>query len=361
MAYVTVILPNGKLIECSDGTDVWCHEGGAGYLSPLALASDPEQPRKHMDKAELAELRASVMEVGVREPLTITPIAACPWITAKPPRPTQQWWIVSGHRRNDASLEFEHQAVPVRVMIYETAADHYLDRSILNKDRASLTPLEEGYEAVQLREAGVTLEKIAKSFGCSVQSLNNKIHLTQLDDDIRALLNPSLAKRDRLPSVVGYALGAITAPSVEEIKKFLADHPEADFGRNYDGMSEMERRFIMQGLFWTVVNKQGLSTQRALTLIKNYSVTFGSTSARVKGQRARVRPDKQADILGNLLKVMEDSVVLDWSAAEWRQILATMPREDVRGLLNRVRSSRGLWDEIEKQLARKLEPEQVAA
>jgi hypothetical protein len=61
---------------------------------------------------------------------------------------------VSGHRRQKCALDAGIGAVPVKVVIFQSEKEYRMEMSLLNKGQDDLTPLEEGYEIVRLRDLG---------------------------------------------------------------------------------------------------------------------------------------------------------------------------------------------------------------
>src|SRR3989344_5990876 len=363
----TVTLPDGKVVSVSNSPETWwTTDNGSGYVDPRLIAPDPRQPREHMDTVELAELTQSVGERGVRDPPTVTPLKLAPWAEVAPEHKALPFIIVSGHRRRMASLDAKLEAVPIRVVIYKNKEDYLLDASILNTNRARLTPLEQGREIVRLRDNGVTLEKIQKSLGCSGTHIYNRINLTRLHPAIQDLFKPTLTEKKRLSVTTAGELGSVGSPSVEELEElnvlFLIEIkaarepglvPKKDF--TFDSVESEEaraelRRFELQKIFLAVIRHRHLDAARAKELIIEHKLQLDTAQENPGKKTRRFEPHKRKEILTNLTREVSGSTVIDWTPNEFRRIFENATDEEVERFRVMFHRAAGTLVDIEELL-----------
>ncbi len=143
---------------------------GARYreLPLVDITPNPRQPRKAFDEAALAELVASIREVGVLQPVVVR--------ETTPGR----YELIMGERRLRAAREAGLSTMPA--IIRDTANDALLRDALLeNLHRQDLNPLEEAaaYEQL-LNDFGATHEQLAGRLGKSRSQVTNTIRLLNL-------------------------------------------------------------------------------------------------------------------------------------------------------------------------------------
>lgn len=344
---------NGATMVTPQDTPSWWHEDEAsGRVNPTLLAPDPEQPRKHMEETALEELTESVASVGVREPITVTPCDKAPWSTVADEHQGLPFLVVSGHRRTRAAINAHLDFVPIRVRIYASAQEHELDRSLLNKNRADLTELEEGYEIVRLREKGLTFIELRRAFGCSMTHLYNRMHLTALHPSLQEMLDPALSPKRRLPTTVGAALGSVKVPTVEELKELHTSFGKmtTQSAEGVDCLNDMERRLHAQLLLHDVIKARSLSSVRAVALVKEHVLKLSASGA---GRHSRVKhqePARRREQFDTWLSGLSDSPIIDWRPNEWRRVFEYVPYEDLKEIIGKVQEANGLLNQIKKRL-----------
>lgn len=114
-------------------------EGVVHQLAPNKLTKDPTQPRKVMDKAKLAELAASIKQVGMLQPIVVRQHGA-------------KVFVVSGERRLRAAVLAKQKTVPC---IVGRAGDSF-DRAVVqiseNEQREALNPMDVARFLVDLQK-----------------------------------------------------------------------------------------------------------------------------------------------------------------------------------------------------------------
>jgi ParB family chromosome partitioning protein len=133
-----------------------------------SISPNPKQPRTVFDEEALEELKASIREVGVLQPVVVR--------ETMPGR----YELIMGERRWRASQAIERETIPA--IIRETADDQLLRDALLeNIHRSDLNPLEEAAAYQQLlAEFGVTHEELGQRIGRSRPQISNTIRLLNL-------------------------------------------------------------------------------------------------------------------------------------------------------------------------------------
>jgi ParB family chromosome partitioning protein len=133
-----------------------------------SLTPNPRQPRTHFDEDTLAELAASLREVGLLQPVVVRELLP------------GRYELIMGERRWRASKLAGLDQIPA--IVRDTADDAMLRDALLeNLHRQQLNPLEEAaaYEQL-LREFGATHEELAGKLGRSRSHVTNTIRLLGL-------------------------------------------------------------------------------------------------------------------------------------------------------------------------------------
>jgi ParB family chromosome partitioning protein len=139
----------------------------AGKLVPCA-----DQPRKTFRAEELAELRESIREKGVIQPLIVRKMG-------------QNFEIIAGERRWRAALELKLAVLPA--IVREATDQEVLEYALIeNLQRAELSPLEEAraYERL-IRQFSLTQEDVAKKVGKSRVAIAHSVRLLGLPESLR--------------------------------------------------------------------------------------------------------------------------------------------------------------------------------
>lgn len=140
------------------------------------ISTDPNQPRKKFDEAELEELAASIKEHGVLQPIIVTPYRG-------------GYQIVAGERRFRASKMIGLDKIPALV---RTLTDqHKLEISLIeNLQRKDLNVMETATAYQKLRDQfNMTLEQICQRVGCnSISAVSNKLRLIKLSNYMKQVL-----------------------------------------------------------------------------------------------------------------------------------------------------------------------------
>ncbi|HVA60836.1 MAG TPA: ParB/RepB/Spo0J family partition protein [Mycobacteriales bacterium] len=143
---------------------------GARYeeIPPDAIVPNPRQPREVFDEDALAELTASILEVGLLQPIVVRETSP------------GAYQLVMGERRWRASRRAGLTAIPA--IIRDTEDSELLREALLeNLQREQLNPLEEAAAYRQLLgDFGSTHEELAERLGKSRSQVTNTLRLLNL-------------------------------------------------------------------------------------------------------------------------------------------------------------------------------------
>jgi len=152
-------------------------EGTEGLLEvpANAIAPNPKQPRSRFDDETLAELAASIREVGILQPIVVR-------------RADGGYEVVAGERRLRAAKLAGLATVPVILRDSEDA-DLLREALIENIHREDLNPIELGEAFRQLLDdLGLKQEELADRVGVSRSHIANTIRLLSLPIDVQQLV-----------------------------------------------------------------------------------------------------------------------------------------------------------------------------
>ncbi|KQB14641.1 ParB/RepB/Spo0J family partition protein [Rhodobacter capsulatus] len=142
------------------------------------IVPNPDQPRRSFAPEALEELRASIAEKGIIQPL----------IVRKHPRGEDSFEIVAGERRWRAAQLAKLHELPV--IVRDFTDTEVLEVAIIeNIQRADLNPLEEAMGYRQLMDRfGHTQEKLAEALSKSRSHIANLLRLLNLPDEVQDFL-----------------------------------------------------------------------------------------------------------------------------------------------------------------------------
>jgi ParB family transcriptional regulator, chromosome partitioning protein len=140
------------------------------------IQPNPSQPRTRFDEAGLEELAASIKEVGVLQPIVVSP-------------GDDGYVLVTGERRWRAGKKAGLKAIPA--VVRGVAGEGTLVEAVIeNVQREDLTPLEEAHAYRQLlEEYGMTQEEVARRVGKSRPAVSNTLRLLQLPGAIQSMVD----------------------------------------------------------------------------------------------------------------------------------------------------------------------------
>ena len=164
------LIPPGETEPGDSNAGAFLHDVPVADVSP-----NPNQPRVHFDEETLAELTASIQQIGVLQPILV--------------RPTESGYeLIAGERRWRAAGRAGLATVPA--LVRETDDLASVEQALVeNLHRQDLTPLEEAAAYQQLLEDfELTHEQVADRVGKSRSAVTNTLRLLGLPPAIQRLL-----------------------------------------------------------------------------------------------------------------------------------------------------------------------------
>jgi ParB family chromosome partitioning protein len=156
-----------------------------------SIVPNPNQPRVHFDEESLAELAASIREIGVLQPVLVRATG------------DQQYELIAGERRWRAARRAGLAVVPAVVRTTDDVGS--VEQALIeNLHRQDLTPLEEAAAYQQLIEDfSLTHEQVAARVGKSRSAVTNTLRLMSLPAAIQALLADGRLSAGHARAVLG--------------------------------------------------------------------------------------------------------------------------------------------------------------
>ncbi|MFD2658088.1 ParB/RepB/Spo0J family partition protein [Gracilibacillus thailandensis] len=137
---------------------------------------NPYQPRKVFEADAIEELKESVLQHGILQPLIVR-------------KSIRGYEIVVGERRFRAAKEANLDTIPV--IIKDLTDEQMMELALLeNIQREDLTPIEEAtaYDRL-INELGTTQDQLAKRLGKSRSHIANLVRLLSLPEEVIAQIN----------------------------------------------------------------------------------------------------------------------------------------------------------------------------
>lgn len=170
-------------------------------VSVKELRPNPYQPRKTFEADAIEELKESIIQHGILQPLIVR-------------KSIKGYEIVVGERRFRAAKEAGLETVPV--VVRDLNEEKMMELAVLeNLQREDLNPIEEAQAySTLIEELKVTQEQLAKRLGKSRSHIANLIRLLSLPNQIIAHINSGelsmghgrallgLKNKEKLPLIV---------------------------------------------------------------------------------------------------------------------------------------------------------------
>ena len=127
---------------------------------------------------DLADLAASISDVGVLTPVTVTPKAD-----------GEGWYLVAGHRRVAAAEGAGLETVPALVHTAGTTAERLLAMLVENLQRLDLDPVEEAVGYGRLVDAGWSQAEVGRRVRRSRGHVSKRLRILGLPDEVQAMVS----------------------------------------------------------------------------------------------------------------------------------------------------------------------------
>lgn len=184
------VLDNSKMEELPADTDI---VGVTAKIEIKKITTNPLQPRKDFDEEALEDLKKSIHEKGVIQPITVR-------------RKGSGFELISGERRFRASSALGLEYIPAYIMNVETDREMLEIALIENVQRENLNPIEValGFDLL-IKECNLTQEQVAKKVGKNRSTVTNILRLLDLPNEAKEAL-----RKDKL--TIGHARTLLTVP-----------------------------------------------------------------------------------------------------------------------------------------------------
>ena len=189
---------------------------------------NPRQPREEFDEEAMAELVASITEVGVLQPVVVRPTSNA-----------GQYELIMGERRWRASRRAGKKSIPA--IVRDTADEDLLREALLeNIHRSELNALEEAAAYQQLmQDFGWSQDVLAKRVGRSRPHISNTLRLMNLPPAIQRQVAAGVLSAGHARAILGVSDQALMSQlaqrvinegmsvrSTEELANLMAKNPE---------------------------------------------------------------------------------------------------------------------------------------
>jgi len=141
------------------------------------VVPNPYQPRTEFNREALEELRNSILENGLIQPITVR-------------RGSKgNYELISGERRLRACIDIGYREIPAYIIKVDTPENMIALALIENIQREDLNPIEvaESYQKL-ISECKLTQEEIAKRVGKNRTTITNSLRLLKLPEKVRGAI-----------------------------------------------------------------------------------------------------------------------------------------------------------------------------
>lgn len=170
------------------------------------LRPNPYQPRKNFQQETINELKMSILEHGILQPIIVR-------------KSIKGYEIVVGERRFRAAKEAKLETVPA--VVRKLSEQQMMELAVLeNLQREDLNPIEEGLAYQTLMEKlTLTQEEVAKRLGKSRPHIANHVRLLSLSPKIQELISNGEISMGHGRALLGLRKKAKVPIIVEKILK----------------------------------------------------------------------------------------------------------------------------------------------
>lgn len=173
-----------------------------------------DQPRVYFSATSISDLADSIQEYGQQQPIKVI----------KHPTIPGMFMLVDGERRLRAHKLIQERTgnEPTIFAYIEIITDfetHFKKSFIANLLREDLYPVDEAASIAKLRKT-MTIQEIATMIGKSVAYVDGFLKLHTLPDEVKAMMNPDLPKKDLLSQT--HAIDIARATKRDDLRIKLA-------------------------------------------------------------------------------------------------------------------------------------------
>ncbi len=197
----------GKGLNVGKGLQAFFPENEEEKVEELKIKDirpNPYQPRKTFDEDTIEELKQSILQHGILQPIVVR-------------KSIKGYEIVVGERRFRAAKEANLTSVPA--VVRDLSEKQMMELALLeNLQREDLTPIEEAQAYQMLMEQlNVTQEALAKRLGKSRPHIANHVRLLTLPKQIQTLISDGKLSMGHGRTLLGLKNKEKLNPLVEKI------------------------------------------------------------------------------------------------------------------------------------------------
>jgi ParB family transcriptional regulator, chromosome partitioning protein len=191
------------------------------------ISPNPFQPRVNFDPASMDELKKSILENGLIQPITVRRAE------------NSRYELISGERRLRACIDIGYREIPAYIIKVDSEESMLAMALIENIQREKLNPVEIGMAYKRLmEECHLTQEQIADKVGKDRTTVANSIRLLKLPKEILdSLITEQITS--------GHARALINIPSetmqLDVLKKIHED------GLSVRKVEQLVKKFLTEG------------------------------------------------------------------------------------------------------------------
>jgi len=139
-----------------------------------SVRPNPYQPRLEFDRDALEELKNSIREKGIIQPITVR-------------RVDNYFELIAGERRLRAASEIELEKIPAYIVKVDSKEEMLELAIIENVQREKLNPIEQAMAFQRLiSECNLTQDEVAQKIGKDRTTVTNLLRLLKLPDQIQS-------------------------------------------------------------------------------------------------------------------------------------------------------------------------------
>ncbi|WP_372408611.1 ParB/RepB/Spo0J family partition protein [Streptomyces luteireticuli] len=258
-----------------------------------SITPNPRQPREVFDEDALAELVASIREVGLLQPVVVRQLGP------------ERYELIMGERRWRACREAGLEKIPAIVRATEDEK-LLLDALLENLHRAQLNPLEEAAAYDQLlKDFSCTHDELADRIGRSRSQVSNTLRLLKLSPEVQLRLASGVLS-------AGHGRALLSVDDAEEQEK-------------------LARRIVAEGL-----------SVRSVEEIVQLMGSRTKKSAKAKGPRAGARVSPAlSDLASRLSDRFDTRVKVDLGQKKGKIVVEFASIDDLERILGTLAPGEG--------------------
>lgn len=199
-------------------------------------------PRRYFDQDKLDELRNSIAEYGVLEPIIVRQKSNKNGLL-------DSFELIIGERRFRACQELKYKTIPA--VIREDLKDEDIVEIMLveNVQRSALSPVEEA-ESIEsvLKGSKITQEVLAKKLGKSQAWLANRLRLLTAPDELQDILISRKITSKHVLTLLPYVDYPVYQSILDEMVEYLDEHNEISVTRLQEKINEIITRYDIDGV-----------------------------------------------------------------------------------------------------------------